>query len=173
MCSLLLFHSIWTTRRKIPIDMAGFAIELRLILTRPEVWIGRNARGRDSKVGQLETDFLEHFTTRQKVECRGLNSEVHVIYFYNDFNRCCVYMYLQCMFYCEESSMQKHLKNDNAPSRDRFVNLGVYYRWNLCVKDKLEPSLTQRCQRLNYILASDRNKCPLYRGVLSYYTWKY
>ena len=86
MSSLPLFHSIWTTHRKIPIDMAGFAVKLRLILTRPEVRIGRDTRGRDSKVGQLETDFLEHFTTREKVECRGLNSEVHVIYFYDDFN---------------------------------------------------------------------------------------
>ena len=57
--------------------MAGFAVKLRLILARPEVWIGRDARGGDSKVGQLETDFLEHFTTREKVECRGLNSEVY------------------------------------------------------------------------------------------------
>lgn len=68
--------SIWATYRKIPIDMAGFAINLHLLLTRPEVWIGRNSDGRDSKVGQLETDFLEHFTTRETVECRGLNSEV-------------------------------------------------------------------------------------------------
>ena len=56
--------------------MAGFAINLRLILARPEVWIGSDTRGRDTKVGQLETDFLEHFTTREEVECRGLNSEV-------------------------------------------------------------------------------------------------
>ena len=69
-------HSMWATARKIPIDMAGFAINLRSILTRPEVWLGRDVRGRDSRVGQLETDLLEHFTTRDRVECRGSNSEV-------------------------------------------------------------------------------------------------
>lgn len=56
--------------------MAGFAIHLHLLLARPDVWLGTNVRGGDTKVGQIETDFLEHFTTREKVECRGLNSEV-------------------------------------------------------------------------------------------------
>ena len=60
-----------------PIDMAGFAVNLRLLLARPDVWIGKDPQGRDTKVGQLETNFLEHFTTREKVECRGLNSEVY------------------------------------------------------------------------------------------------
>lgn len=56
--------------------MAGFAINLRLILTRPEVWMGREVGGGDSRVGQLETNLLEHFTTRERVECRGSNDEV-------------------------------------------------------------------------------------------------
>ena len=76
MGSLSVSCSIWATARRIPIDMAGFAVNLRLILTRPEVWIGRDVHGEDSKVGQLETNFLEHFTSREKLECRGSNSEV-------------------------------------------------------------------------------------------------
>ena len=61
-----------------PIDMAGFAVNLCLLLANPDVWMGRDIRGRDSRVGQLETDFLEFFMTRDRVECRGLNSEVMV-----------------------------------------------------------------------------------------------
>lgn len=59
-----------------PIDMAGFAIGVRLILERPDVMFGTTVKGQRSKKGQLETNLLEHFTTRREVECRGSNREV-------------------------------------------------------------------------------------------------
>lgn len=63
-------------RRAIPIDMAGFAITLRLLLEKPDVLFGQNVHGRMSKIGYLESDFLEHFATRNSVECLGSETEV-------------------------------------------------------------------------------------------------
>ena len=56
--------------------MAGFAINLKLLLEKPDVIFGRDIRGNVSKAGHLETDFLEHFTTRDSVECLGSETEV-------------------------------------------------------------------------------------------------
>ena len=56
--------------------MAGFAINLKLFLLKPWVKFGITKSGKKSKTGQLETDLLEHFVTREQVECRGSNSEV-------------------------------------------------------------------------------------------------
>ena len=56
--------------------MAGFAINLRLLLENPNVIFGRDIWGNLSKTGHLESDFLEHFTTRDSVECLGSETEV-------------------------------------------------------------------------------------------------
>lgn len=72
------WHSASESSRKIPIDMAGFAMNVTLILQRPELWIGKDVHGKDSGRGHLETDFIEHIATRETVECRGSNSEVYV-----------------------------------------------------------------------------------------------
>ena len=57
-------------------DMAGFAINLRLFLEKPDVVVGIDIKGKQSTRGRLETDLLEHFTTKETVECRGSNTEV-------------------------------------------------------------------------------------------------
>ncbi len=62
--------------RKVPIDMAGFAVNLKLFLLKPWVKFGITTSGKKSKTGQLETNLLEHFITRDEIECRGSNSEV-------------------------------------------------------------------------------------------------
>lgn len=56
--------------------MAGFAISLRLLLEKPDVVFGQNLHGHMSKMGHLESDFLEHFATRNSVECLGSETEV-------------------------------------------------------------------------------------------------
>lgn len=56
--------------------MAGFAVNLNLVLEKPRVVFGRNVHGGVSRYGYLESDFLEHFTTRAKVECMGSETEV-------------------------------------------------------------------------------------------------
>ena len=56
--------------------MAGFAINLRLLLEKPNVVFGRDIRGNVPETGHLESDFLEHFTTRDSVECLGSETEV-------------------------------------------------------------------------------------------------
>ena len=56
--------------------MAGFAINLRNFIERPKVKVGYNIRGRSSRDGYLETDLLEHFTTRETVKCIGPTREV-------------------------------------------------------------------------------------------------
>lgn len=56
--------------------MAGFAIHLKLVLAKPSALFGRKVRGGVSRIGYLETDFLEHFTTRAGLECRGSETQV-------------------------------------------------------------------------------------------------
>lgn len=64
--------------RQFPIDMAGFAIRVELILSNPNVWMGFAESGRPSSMGYLESNFVENFATRESVECRGNNREVCV-----------------------------------------------------------------------------------------------
>ena len=79
--------------RALPIDMAAFAVDLCELIKRPKARVGVNIHGRQSKLGYLETDFLQHFTSRSKVECRGSEKEVYIIHtpFYYWF---IVYMYV-------------------------------------------------------------------------------
>ena len=72
------WHSASESSRKMPVDMASFAVNVTLILQRPNLKVGIDVHGRDSQRGHLETDFLEHLTTRELAECRGSNSEVYV-----------------------------------------------------------------------------------------------
>ena len=73
---ILLFVSYPIIFRRLPIDMAGFAIHLRKFLEHPRVYFGVDLHGHISKTGYLETDLLSHFATRESVECRGSNTEV-------------------------------------------------------------------------------------------------
>ena len=79
--------------------MAGFAINLRAILEKSNVWFGMTVKGKQSQTGQLETDLLEHFTTRDQVECRGSNSEVCACLCVVCACLCVVCMYL-CVCVC-------------------------------------------------------------------------
>ena len=57
--------------------MAAFAVNIRIILDKPNAWMGYRPDG--TKVGQglLETSFLAHFAEdKMKLECRGHESEV-------------------------------------------------------------------------------------------------
>ncbi len=59
--------------------MAGFAINLRLILEKPHALIGLNWRGEKAELGYLETAFLETFANRESAECIGSPTEVGYI----------------------------------------------------------------------------------------------
>ena len=59
--------------------MAGFALNLAQVIKKPEVRFGVDVNGKDTVTGHLETDFLEHFTTKDTVECRGSNTEVRAL----------------------------------------------------------------------------------------------
>ena len=56
--------------------MAGFAIHVQALLSKPDVWVGFDELGDPTQRGYLETRFLEKFTSRDTVECRGNNREV-------------------------------------------------------------------------------------------------
>ena len=59
-------------------DMAGFAINIKTFLAKPEVKMGfTSVKGhkRPVKDGHLETDYLENFASRKTVECRGSDKE--------------------------------------------------------------------------------------------------
>ena len=66
--------------RSLPIDMAGFAVRVELIVAKPNVLIGVDKSRKRSKLGYLESDFLENFVSRDTVECRGNNKEVFTVY---------------------------------------------------------------------------------------------
>ena len=56
--------------------MAGFAIQVQHIMSKPDVWVGFDETGQPTKRGYLETMFLENFASRETVECKGNNEEV-------------------------------------------------------------------------------------------------
>ena len=66
--------------REFPLDMAGFAVNVHSILDNPDAWYGRTRPRSPSEEktseSTLETAFLEHFATRETVECRGTYKEV-------------------------------------------------------------------------------------------------
>lgn len=63
-------------------DMAGFAINIKSFLSKPDVkmgFISSRGRKRPVKDGHLETDYLQNFApSRAAVECRGSNKEVQL-----------------------------------------------------------------------------------------------
>ena len=44
--------------------------------------VGVNIHGGSSKVGYLESDFVQHFANKSSVECRGSDKEVCVCVLY-------------------------------------------------------------------------------------------
>ncbi|XP_064400334.1 galactosylgalactosylxylosylprotein 3-beta-glucuronosyltransferase sqv-8-like isoform X4 [Halichondria panicea] len=73
-----LWNAKWQPKRSLPIDMAGFAVRVELIVAKPNALIGVDKFGKQSKLGYLESDFLGNFVNRDMVECRGNNREVLV-----------------------------------------------------------------------------------------------
>ncbi|KXJ19048.1 Galactosylgalactosylxylosylprotein 3-beta-glucuronosyltransferase 3 [Exaiptasia diaphana] len=66
---VLKFHNNWKPWRKFPIDMAGFAINIRkLIMEYPHASFQPQVRP-----GLMETSFLEQMTTLDELEPRGDN----------------------------------------------------------------------------------------------------
>ena len=70
---LLLFR---VSHRKFPIDMAGFAINVCLLMKHPNVLIGKDKAGKLSKPGHLESNLLEQLVSKELLECRGPPKEV-------------------------------------------------------------------------------------------------
>ena len=70
------FHSNWKPWRPFPIDMAGFAINIKkLLVSYPEAHFKA-----DVKPGFMETAFLEQITSIGELEPRAQNcSKVHFI----------------------------------------------------------------------------------------------
>ena len=62
--------------RKFPIDMAGFAVHLCLLMAHPGVVTGKDSNGKPSKSGYLESNLLEQVIDRNSLECRGPSDEV-------------------------------------------------------------------------------------------------
>ena len=62
--------------RPIPINMAGFAINVDLIVRNEDAVLGQMSNG--AECSMLETCFLEQFTTRETVECIG-GREVYIM----------------------------------------------------------------------------------------------
>ena len=61
--------------RKFPLDMAGFAINLRGLLEKSDIQVGLEPNGQPNPLGYLETRLLQKFVTRESVECRGSSKE--------------------------------------------------------------------------------------------------
>ena len=69
-----------TLFRKFPIDMAGFAVNVSLLLEYPDALFGYNPHARSkAEGGWQETRFLENFAIGRndsRVECLGSDTEV-------------------------------------------------------------------------------------------------
>lgn len=57
------FHTGWRPNRPFPIDMAGFAVSLNLVLANPEACFDGNA-----EMGFLESSFLQNLVTMEELE---------------------------------------------------------------------------------------------------------
>lgn len=57
------FHTGWRPNRPFPVDMAGFAVSLKLVLANPEACFDGNA-----EMGFLESSFLEKLVTMEELE---------------------------------------------------------------------------------------------------------
>lgn len=71
------FHTGWRPNRPFPIDMAGFAVSLNLVLANPEACFDGNA-----EMGFLESSFLQSLVTMEDLEpkadmCTKVDSHNH------------------------------------------------------------------------------------------------
>ncbi|KAL2079708.1 hypothetical protein ACEWY4_025452 [Coilia grayii] len=57
------FHTGWRPNRPFPIDMAGFAVSMRLVLANPDARFDGNAQ-----MGYLESSFLQGLVTMEQLE---------------------------------------------------------------------------------------------------------
>ena len=57
--------------------MAAFSIHLCEFFKHPDATIGVKVNGEDSIPGWLESDILDHVTTKSTIECRGSETEVY------------------------------------------------------------------------------------------------
>lgn len=57
------FHTGWRPNRPFPIDMAGFAVSLNLVLANPEASFDGNA-----EMGFLESSLLQNLVTMEELE---------------------------------------------------------------------------------------------------------
>ena len=64
--------------RVFPIDMAGFAINLCLVMAHPSVVIGNDKKGKLSSPGYLESNFLEQLVEKESLECYAPSKEVPI-----------------------------------------------------------------------------------------------
>ncbi|MBN3318161.1 B3GA3 glucuronosyltransferase, partial [Atractosteus spatula] len=60
------FHTGWRPSRPFPIDMAGFAVALPLVLANPDAWFDSNAQ-----MGFLESSFLQSLVSLEELEPRA------------------------------------------------------------------------------------------------------
>lgn len=76
------WNTYFDPQRNFPLDMAGFAVNLKLLLEYPDALFGYNPHSRfKAEGGWQETRFLENFVSRRddpKVECLGSHKEVFV-----------------------------------------------------------------------------------------------
>ncbi|KAL5493873.1 hypothetical protein EMCRGX_G015107 [Ephydatia muelleri] len=76
--SVAQWHRVWTPERPVPVDMQGFAINVRLLLKRSDVWI--EGGGAYTDMGYVEASrFIFQFVSNTSMlECRTQMNEVLV-----------------------------------------------------------------------------------------------
>lgn len=68
------FHTGWRPNRPFPIDMAGFAVSLNLVLANSEACFDGNA-----EMGFLESSFLQNLVTMEELEPKAdMCTKVHI-----------------------------------------------------------------------------------------------
>ena len=72
------FHTGWRPNRPFPLDMAGFAVSLRLVLTNPDARFDG-----DAQMGFLESSFLQGLVTMEELEPKAdMCTKVNLVSFF-------------------------------------------------------------------------------------------
>lgn len=75
------FNSLWKPGRPFPVDMAGFAINLKLVLENKDSWFSFEVEG-----GYQESEILRQMVTREELEpladlCTKVYLKIHILHY--------------------------------------------------------------------------------------------
>lgn len=132
------FHTGWRPSRPFPMDMAGFAVSLKLVMANPEACFDGEA-----PMGFLESSLLQGLVTMDELEPKADNcSKVRVCVCVCDgkyvLRQCKFVSVFSCDFWVVHQWMQTEMFLNRPPTgilwhlvRDSFVVTELWFRGNM------------------------------------------